>query len=104
MAEYILTILRSQLMVIFSWGFNSPKRLPDDKGLRFNVEGFKYRGVVEVSYNIGSDLFEVHLSDGTKVEDVYLDNLVEVISHCGFDLQEKEEETGNSILKHVFLN
>ena len=79
MAEYILTILRSQLMVIFSWGFNSPKRLPDDKGLRFNVEGFKYRGVVEVSYNIGSDLFEVHLSDGTKVEDVYLDNLVEVI-------------------------
>ena len=79
MAEYIMTILRSQLMVVFSLGFNSPKRLPDDKGLRFNVEGFKYRGVVEVSYNIGSDLFEVHLSDGTKVEDVYLDNLVEVI-------------------------
>ncbi|MBQ6580741.1 MAG: hypothetical protein IIX32_01935 [Alistipes sp.] len=79
MAEYIMTILQSQLMVVFSWGFNSPKRLPDDKGLRFNVEGFKYRGVVEVIYNIGSDLFEVHLSDGTKVEDVYLDNLVEVI-------------------------
>ena len=76
-----MTILRSQLMVVFSWGFNSPKRLPDDKGLRFNVEGFKYRGVVEVSYNIGSDLFEVHLSDGTKVEDVYLDNLVEVIDN-----------------------
>ena len=81
MAEYIMTILRSQLMVVFSWGFNSPKRLPDDKGLRFNVEGSKYRGVVEVSYNIGSDLFEVHLSDGTKVEDVYLDNLVEVIDN-----------------------
>ena len=79
MAEYIMTILHSQLMVVFSWGFNSPKRLPDDKGLRFNVEGFKYSGVVEVIYNIGSDLFEVHLSDGTKVEDVYLDNLVEVI-------------------------
>ena len=79
MAEYIMTILRSQLMVVFSWGFNNPKRLPDDKGLRFNVEGFKYSGVVEVIYNIGSDLFEVHLSDGTKVEDVYLDNLVEVI-------------------------
>ena len=76
-----MTILRSQLMVVFSWGFNSPKRLPDDKGLRFNVEGFKYRGVVEVIYNIGSDLFEVHLSDGTKVEDVYLDNLVEVIDN-----------------------
>ena len=81
MAEYIMTILRSQLMVVFSWGFNSPKMLPDDKGLRFNVEGFKYSGVVEVIYNIGSDLFEVHLSDGTKVEDVYLDNLVEVIDN-----------------------
>ena len=30
-------------------------------------------------YNEGSDLFEVHLSDGTKVEDVYLDCLVNVI-------------------------
>ena len=82
MGEYILTILRSQLMVLFSWGFNSPKRLPDDKGLRFNVEGFKYRGVVEVIYNIGKDLFDVVLTDnGTRVEDVYLDNLINVIDN-----------------------
>ena len=82
MAEYIMTILRRQLMVVFSWGFNSPKRLPDDKGLRFNVEGFKYRGVVEVIYNIGKDLFDVVLTDnGTRVEDVYLDNLINVIDN-----------------------
>ena len=82
MAEYILTILRSQLMVVFSWGFNSPKRLPEDKGLRFNVEGFKYRVVVEVIYNIGKDLFDVVLTDnGTRVEDVYLDNLINVIDN-----------------------
>ena len=68
-------------MVVFSWGFNSPKRLPEDKGLSFLVEGFKYTGKVKVIYNEGSDLFEVHLSDGTKVEDVYLDNLVEVIDN-----------------------
>ena len=79
MAEYILQILRTQLMVVFSWGFNSPKRLPEDKGLSFFVEGFKYQGKVKVIYNEGSDLFEVHLSDGTKVEDVYLDCLVNVI-------------------------
>ena len=77
-----MTILHSQLMVVFSWGFNSPKRLPDDKGLRFNVEGFKYRGVVEVIYNIGKDLFDVVLTDnGTRVEDVYLDNLINVIDN-----------------------
>ena len=71
MAEYIMAILRSQLMVVFSWGFNSPKRLPNNK----------YQGVVEVRYNEGSDLFEVSLNDGTKVEDVYLDSLVNVIDN-----------------------
>lgn len=79
MAEYILQILRSQLMVVFSWGFHSPKRLPEDKGLSFSVDGFKYTGKVKVIYNEGTDLFEVHLSDGTKVDDVYLDCLVNVI-------------------------
>ena len=79
MAEYIMAILRSQLMVVFSWGFSSPKRLPNNTGLQFSVEGFKYQGVVEVRYNEGSDLFEVSLNNGTKVEDVYLDCLVNVI-------------------------
>ena len=79
MAEYILQILRSQLMVVFSWGFNSPKRLPEDKGLSFLVQGFKYTGKVKVIYNEGTDLFEVQLANGTTVEDVYLDCLVNVI-------------------------
>ena len=79
MAEYILQILRSQLMVVFSWGFYQPQRLPNDMGLSFMVDGFKYKGKVKVIYNEGSDLFEVHLSDGTKVEDVYLDCLINVI-------------------------
>lgn len=79
MAEYILKILRSQLMVVFSWGFHRPMALPDDKGLRFFVNGFKYSGRVDVVYNDGRDLFEVLLSNGTIVEDVYLDSLVNVI-------------------------
>ena len=80
MAKYILSIFRTQPIVVFSWGFHSPQRLPDDKGLRFQVEGFKYQGTVEVVYVEGKDLFEVRLiKNGTKVEDVYLDNLVNVI-------------------------
>lgn len=75
MAEYIMAILRSQLTVVFSWG------LPNNTGLQFCVEGFKYQGVVEVRYNEGSDLFEVSLNNGTKVEDVYLDSLVNVIDN-----------------------
>ena len=79
MAEYILQILRSQLMVVFSWGFHKPQCLPDDKGLSFMVDGFKYQGRVQVIYNEGTDLFEVHLEDGRIGEGVYLDQLVNVI-------------------------
>ena len=79
MAEYILQILRSQLMVVFSWGFHRPTALPDDRGLAFDVNGFLYKGRVEVIYNDGVDLFEVHLSDGRIEADVYADCLVNVI-------------------------
>lgn len=64
---------------MFSWGFHRPMALPNDKGLRFYVNGFKYSGRVDVVYNDGRDLFEVSLSNGTIVEDVYLDCLVNVI-------------------------
>ena len=79
MAEYILAILRSQLMVVFSWGFRRPSALPDDRGLAFEVNGFLYKGRVEVIYNDALDLFEVRLADGRVEEMVYCDNLVAVI-------------------------
>ena len=79
MAEYILQILRSQLMVVFSWGFHHPTVLPDNRGLAFEVDGFLYKGRVEVVYNDGADLFDVHLSDGRVETDVYADCLVSVI-------------------------
>ena len=72
----------SNLIVVWSWGFNNPVALPH--GLRFNVQGFLYAGNVEVIYNDGVDLFEVRTfnADGTikdKVENVYIDCLVNVI-------------------------
>ena len=77
MANYIYTILMSKLMVVLSWGYNSPKAITN--GLRFQVQGFKFTGAVEVLYNEGMDLFEVHLSDGRVETDVYADCLVDVI-------------------------
>ena len=76
-----MAILRTQLMVVFSWGFNSPIELPTNNGLRFNVNGFKFQGTIEVVYNDGRDLFEIRLSNGTIVEDVYLDSLINVIDN-----------------------
>ena len=77
MANYIYTILMSKLMVVLSWDFNSPNAITN--GLRFKVQGFKYTGTVEVIYNAGADLFNVHLTNDTVVTDVYTDSLVEVI-------------------------
>ena len=77
MANYIYTILISKLIVILSWGFNSPIAITN--GLRFKVQGFKFTGTIEVIYNAGMDLFEIHLSDGRVEADVYADCLVDVI-------------------------
>ena len=79
MAEYIIAILRTQLMVVFSWGFHRPTALRDNRGLAFEVDGFLYKGRVEVIYNDALDLFEVHLSDGRTEDMIYSDNLVAVI-------------------------
>lgn len=87
MANYIFSILKSQPLILFSWGFISPKALEDDKGLIFSVNGFKHKGWVKVIYNEGKDLFEVILIDDNnnevkKIEDVYIDLLVEVIDYA----------------------
>ena len=83
MAKYIMSILRTQLMVVWSWGFNSPIAVKN--GLRFKVQGYKFRGVVEVVYNEGKDLFDVSFIKTNKViksvEDVYFDMLVDVIDN-----------------------
>lgn len=97
MAEYILSILRSQLMIMSSWGFNSPTRLSDNRGLGFKVQGFKYKGWVEVVYDEGLDTFSVILKNtGKVVEDVYFDELVNVIDSLvertdGYEERVKEE-------------
>lgn len=81
MAMYIMRVLKSQLMVVWSWGFNSPKAIA--YGLGFKVQGFKFKGTVEVVYNEGADLFDISLIKGGKtveaIEEVYIDQLVSVI-------------------------
>lgn len=82
MASYIMSILRSQLVIILSWGFHSPVAL--DNGLQFQVNGFLFKGRVRVLYDEGSDTFIVRTINGdgsinAQVDDVYLDCLVTVI-------------------------
>ena len=90
-AKYIIAILRTQPMVVFSWGFNSPTAI--ENGLAFQVQGYKHNGRVEVVYDEGLDLFVAKTinQDGTirdEVEGIYIDQLVSVIDN----LVEKTED------------
>lgn len=83
MANYIMQIFRAYITIVWSWGFNGPTAIQN--GLRFKVQGFKFKGTIEVVYNEGTDLFYVKLIKNGKVvetvEDVYLDSLVDVIDY-----------------------
>ena len=97
MANYIYTVLMSKVMLVLSWGFNSPIAITD--GLRFKVQGFKFTGTVEVIYNEGMDLFEIHLSDGRVEADVYADCLVDVID----GLVERTDDYADRVKKEYGL-
>lgn len=81
MAQYIMSIFKTKLMVVWSWGFKSPMAISN--GLRFKVQGFKFRGIVEVVYNEGKDLFDISFIKRGKVVEVitnvYFDMMVDVI-------------------------
>lgn len=82
MAKYIMSILKTQLMVMWSWGCCKFIALPD--GLMWHVQGYLLNGWVKVLYNYGADAFDVYFLNNRKelvkkIEEVYLDNLVDVI-------------------------
>lgn len=81
MAKYIMTILKSQLIIVWSWGFHQPVAI--ENGLQFKVSGYKFKGVVSIVYNEGRDLFDVRFVKANKVvntiEGVFFDMLVDTI-------------------------
>lgn len=84
MAEYIMMILKSRLNILFSWGARRFTAIQD--GLMFHVQGYLLNGWVKVIYNEGTDAFDVYFLNNKKelikkVEEVYLDNLVDVIDY-----------------------
>lgn len=81
MAKYIMQILKSRIVIVCSWGFNSPVKI--ENGLQFRVDGFKFKGEVRIVYNEGSDLFDLSFIQAGKVvntiKGVFFDTLVTVI-------------------------
>lgn len=84
MAEYIMVILKSRIQIMWSWG--CCKFIALENGLMWHVQGFLHNGWVKVIYNEGADAFDVYFLSNKKqlvkkVEEVYLDNLVDVIDY-----------------------
>ena len=99
MAKYIMQILRTELMVMLSWGFHSAYAI--ENGLAFYVNGYLYKGKVEVEYDEGWDLFSVRTlnPDGSTKEEqegIYVDGLVDcvdrLVEYCP-DYEKRVRET-----------
>ena len=109
MANYIINILKTNLPVIMSWGFNNPIGL--ENGLRFSVNGFKHKGNVVVRYNEGMDLFDVEIITSENevietIDGVYFDQLIEVIDNRvelveNYDQAVKNEYSSDNEIKTV---
>ena len=89
-ANYIREILLTQLMVVFSWGAHNFKAIGESEegegGLEFEVNGFKHKGGVRIILN-WLDTFDIYLinQDDTlkeKIENVFVDSLINVIDHA----------------------
>lgn len=97
MASYIHSILKSQPIVLMSWGSHSFQAL--ENGLSFIVNGFIYKGKVIIRYNEGDDLFDIYIGK-EKHSGVFFDELVSFLDmkiekDCG---KSQYEEKVNSWL------
>ena len=84
LAGYIWSILKTQPVIVMSWGVDMDTIKPVKGGLEFHVQGFKHTGMVQIILDEGKDMFEIHLipdSEGESkiIEDLYFDMLVSII-------------------------
>ena len=98
MSKYILSILKTNLNVVWSWG--TQNYIAFENGLQFKVNGFIHKGWVIVKYNEGTDLFNISLLNSkminkNEVEEVYFDELVNVIDGLVERTSNYEERVNN---------
>lgn len=84
MARYIWSIIANDPSLPMSWGVDLESLECTDNALEFHVQGFLHTGNVRIVYIERADLFQVSLYDEEgketkRINDVYLDNLAEVI-------------------------
>ena len=94
--KYILSILKTRIDIVSSWGLDPETLKPIKYGIEFHVQGFKHTGMVQVTLNEGEDLFEVCLISESgetkeKHESIFLDNLISVIDDAVENVENYEK-------------
>lgn len=94
--QYILTILKTRIDIVSSWGLDPESLKPIKYGIEFHVQGFKHTGMVQVTLNEGEDLFEICLiseSGETKErhKSIFLGNLISVIDDAVENVENYEK-------------
>ena len=84
LAGYIWSILKTQPVIVMSWGVDMDTIKPVKGGLEFHVQGVNHTGTVKIILDEGKYLFEIHLIPDSEgeikiIEDVYFDMLVSII-------------------------
>jgi hypothetical protein len=101
MAQYIYSILSTQIFVVMSWGFENPVTIRN--GMKFTVSGFKFHGDVEIVYNEGQDLFDLAFINSKNERHtllgIYFDQLLEVVD----DFVEKTENY-KELVQQTYFN
>lgn len=93
MTRHILNCLTRQKWVVFSWGFNSPVAI--NNGLRFSVNGFIFKGLVEVIYNGSTALFDIKLINTNKATIIISNVINDMLTDTLDTLIEKNESDEN---------
>lgn len=102
MAKYIWKILTANPSIPMSWGVDPNSLISSEDALEFHVQGFLFTGNVRVVYIEGADIFEVYLynedsSLKERIQDVYLDNLTDVID----EKVEKTADYGTKVMDYL---
>lgn len=97
----IYRAIRQAGPVVWSWEAHNFTQF-FGKGLTFSVNGFKHKGIVAITYNRVPDLFNVEIRNShynliTKVDEVYVDQLIDIIDSLVETHNDKSDEYAEKV-------
>lgn len=102
----VFNLIKSGGSITWSWGASNFKNFYN-RALTFSVNGFKHKGIVAITYNKVPDLFNVELRTShynlmEEVNDVYIDQLIDVIDYLVETENDKSDDYRNKVESAIY--